>query len=1025
MKCVTLPYGNEGWNEKVRIVEEIIASRPKPPFIYNDVLVLVPSSRMKRMYGRLFLDALQRLHGATALIQPEVRTLHQFLEKQYARLNSPRVIDENSRLIVLEGLVKERLIDNPLFSQSPDLLAPSLSSALAKMIEQLSAAGVAPEDLAAKIKESEFYDKPQVRLLLNVYARYGAVLEKRGLTDPAGMRATLLKKIDPAWFALYREIIIDNIQDAGKIESDILRKMAECGNVTYVLDAPSLELLSRAGDFHPLRITKEFISSLGIVPAVEGTQANTDDQFLASALFSDKPFDDVVKNAPAPASFKKEINLLSAVNTREEVSLIAGMVKTSIKNGTSADSVLVAFPALDEYGPLVEEIFTDYGIPYNRALGRQLSTSPVTTSIVSLLRACQDGFSGASLLRIFSSPFLKFADQPSLAPVLDRLMREKRITGGKERLLFALNHRSTEERKTDVLSGPLNELFTALEPFSTQETAQLSLWMDRLGGLIAWSGLGARVALIHGPLNINLQAYRKLSETLDALARSGKLFPEYRYTFHEWLFLLKKTFMHTRFQVPPEDEGGVQILGLEESMGRPWKEIYLGGLMDGAFPQRLPQNIFLPEATLELLGVRTLERARLNAAYHFYRLLLSAEKVTLTWPENDGDRPVVPSPFLEELAPLKKSGLINRGIKKTSGIQFSLKVAESQSIPELAKAISLSANIQDIQRIMSAELKGISGIKSAIEYTSGDATFTRVPQHKKQFWVTELDDYINCPYDYYIKHVLGIALLEEPTEDISPLARGSKVHAILRNFYLAWNTPVTKESREEARALLKKLAHSSFDKEADTVRNRREKALFLNVMAERFLDAEEEFWKQGMRPAYLEQKIGSFKLLLSNGEEVELSAKIDRIDADKNGNFIIVDYKTGKYPQPKMNLEQDIFQLPVYSVMALSALSDKGPALHKPIGLAYYDLAGKTGAGARDVVLYNKDALEAQPALKPKASPKSAEDFEAILKQSMDKARKAVEGILAGEFKSKPQDENKCRYCPNGMMCGKDHDQQP
>jgi CRISPR/Cas system-associated exonuclease Cas4 (RecB family) len=36
----------------------------------------------------------------------------------------------------------------------------------------------------------------------------------------------------------------------------------------------------------------------------------------------------------------------------------------------------------------------------------------------------------------------------------------------------------------------------------------------------------------------------------------------------------------------------------------------------------------------------------------------------------------------------------------------------------------------------------------------------------------------------------------------------------------------------------------------------------------------------------------------------------------------------------------------------------------------------------------------------------------------MDKARKAVEGILAGDFASKPQDENKCRYCQNAVMCG-------
>jgi ATP-dependent helicase/DNAse subunit B len=229
---------------------------------------------------------------------------------------------------------------------------------------------------------------------------------------------------------------------------------------------------------------------------------------------------------------------------------------------------------------------------------------------------------------------------------------------------------------------------------------------------------------------------------------------------------------------------------------------------------------------------------------------------------------------------------------------------------------------------------------------------------------------------------------------------------------------VTKENRDGARALLISLAEKTFSYEADTFRNRREKELFLTVMAERFLDAEEEFWKQGMRPAYLEQKIEQYRLVLSNGEEVELSAKIDRIDVDENGNFIIVDYKTGKYPLPNIDIEQDIFQLPVYAVMAQHVGARRAVTLRQPIGLAYYDLKGKTGASARDVVLYDKEVRNDHPSSKPKASPKTAEEFEAILKQSMDKARKAVEGILAGDFSSTPQDENKCRYCPNEMMCG-------
>ncbi len=71
---------------------------------------------------------------------------------------------------------------------------------------------------------------------------------------------------------------------------------------------------------------------------------NSDDRFLASTVFSDKPFAETMQNAPSPSTFLKTINLLSTINTREEVSMIAGMVKRSLKDGIVPDSILVAFP---------------------------------------------------------------------------------------------------------------------------------------------------------------------------------------------------------------------------------------------------------------------------------------------------------------------------------------------------------------------------------------------------------------------------------------------------------------------------------------------------------------------------------------------------------------------------------------------------------------------------------------------------------------------------------------------------------
>lgn len=1026
MRTIVIPFGEAGWRERVRILEDLIASRPGPPYLYGDLLLIVPSSRLRRTYGKLFLDIMERRFAARAVGQPAVRTLSQLFQELAERMGGPALIDENSRLVLFEGIVKGLMTGRSGFGDRPDLLAPSLAAAVADMVEELSSAGVTHEKLSAAVKDAEVGDKPQVVLLLDAYRRYRSILETKGLADPATMLGLVAERFDPAWLAPYRTIIIDSLHQADALQAEILRKVISRDNCTVIVEAASPDSIRSAGDHHPLRLIRDLAARTGLLLGRDGTTEDADGRFLARALFTERTFAEAAQDAP-PA-FGRDLSLQSAVNMREEVSFIARSVKASIASGTQPDAILVAFPSLDEYAPLAEEIFSDFGIPYNRALGRQLASSPVTTAVISLLQAVQDDGSGPSLLRVLSSPFLELGAAPGAASSLDRFLRRRRITGGIVRVLSALSRHAPDEEGPRLLTGPLGKLNEMLSPFSADGTAPLGLWMERLTGLLDRAGLAGRVSVVKGSLNINLQALRKLDETLASLHQAGRLFPEYRFTFSEWLFLLKKTLLHVRFQVPPDDEGGVQVLGMEESSGQPWSEVFVGGLVDGKFPQRLPQNIFLPEAALEPLGVTALETARRTAAYHFYRLLCSSPRVALTWPENVGDKPVVPSPFLKELEPLRIAKVLNRGRERTSGIQFGLSFDESRSIPELAKAAALGGTAPGLDRVMGADIPGIAGIRSAIAapLLANPAPFPA--RDALVFRVTELDAYLACPYDYYVTRVLGVTPLAEVSEDISPLDRGIAVHSILSAFYRAWDRPVTEADREACRKVLAQLADAGF-RGPDTFRNRRERIRFLTVMAERFLDAEEAFWRQDLKPAYLEQEIASFPLVLSDGTEVELHGTIDRIDVDKDGNFIIVDYKTGKYPQPGNGIDQDIFQLPVYAVMAKHALSDAAgarravpsgdtaPPLKNPVGLAYYDLSGRIGRLCRDVVLYDESSGITQTATKPEASSKTAEEFSEILSQSIAKARQAAEGIRAGHFAREPKDEDRCRFCPNAALC--------
>jgi len=69
MKTVVLPYGNAGWKAKEDLLEAVLSVRKGAPFLYNDVLIIVPSKRMKRTYGRLFLEFAER-NSSAGLAQP-------------------------------------------------------------------------------------------------------------------------------------------------------------------------------------------------------------------------------------------------------------------------------------------------------------------------------------------------------------------------------------------------------------------------------------------------------------------------------------------------------------------------------------------------------------------------------------------------------------------------------------------------------------------------------------------------------------------------------------------------------------------------------------------------------------------------------------------------------------------------------------------------------------------------------------------------------------------------------------------
>ena len=250
--------------------------------------------------GGGFLDRIGKLFGNISLVPPHVLTLYQFIRHLSASLTGATLMDESSRLVLLEGVVKGLMSGESAFGKNPDVFAPALSAAVADMIEQLTSAGVSAERLSEAVAESDFPDKASVRLLTRAFRRYEDLLAAKGLVDPDGLLSLITESFDTALLSPYSRIVIDGLPDAGRLQSLLLGKIAAHDGCTVLVEAPSPESVKQAGPYHPLRLTREFLEDMGFAPGAASPGMTADDLYVSGTIFSDRPFAATRACTPGP-----------------------------------------------------------------------------------------------------------------------------------------------------------------------------------------------------------------------------------------------------------------------------------------------------------------------------------------------------------------------------------------------------------------------------------------------------------------------------------------------------------------------------------------------------------------------------------------------------------------------------------------------------------------------------------------------------------------------------------------------------
>lgn len=316
---------------------------------------------------------------------------------------------------------------------------------------------------------------------------------------------------------------------------------------------------------------------------------------------------------------------------------------------------------------------------------------------------------------------------------------------------------------------------------------------------------------------------------------------------------------------------GLQIMGMLESRVLDFETVIITSVNEGILPSGKNTNSLIPFDVKIETGLPTYNEKDAIYTYHFYRILQRAKNVYLVY-----------NTEVEALNGGEKSRFITQlEVEKIHNINTKLIVPKISKIDLTLKAISKNEEI-------------ISKLKSVAE--SG-------------FSPSSLTTFIRNPIDFYNEKVLGVKETDDVEEIVAAKTLGTIIHNTLEEFYKPFegvflDVEIIKSMVLKVNNTVEKNFLDVY-KQGDITKG---KNLIVFEIAKRyvsnFLYQEIEALKDGntIKIISVESDLSIPIEIAELNFPIKLKGKVDRVD-EYNGTTRIIDYKTGKVEQNKVQLE--------------------------------------------------------------------------------------------------------------------------
>ncbi|MDD5142404.1 PD-(D/E)XK nuclease family protein [Methanoregula sp.] len=719
----------------------------------------------------------------------------------------------------------------------------------------------------------------------------------------------------------------------------------------------------------------------------------------------------------------------------------------------------MAFPDLRENYGIIEEVFSDFGIPWNAGIGPRLSQAPVIQFLIAIAGIGERGFSREDVVRVVGSPYFRSAVPGGTAHLdaaeVDLVSRYAGIDGPHpswDRQLEWLHRELRDPKKARNYPGisvqTVERVAEGLKVFRSdlEILAGKKNLRDHIRGFRSFLALWNIPHLYSAPdeptKDREIQSYQKFCSRLEALEKAAWLPDDEVITagaFSRYITSITEEPDESGL----EDSDGVTVLGLRESQHLRFPVVFIGGLVEGTFPRlttRLPFTNTLENARM---GTRSLSEILREEQYFFLAAILSAQKtVYLSAPLADGEKPLLTSAFFERVkmrignSPWPDADATARSASRhTAAIEAGSLIRDAK-VCEALEMIPDALGIDNLAERVNMERYHRTGVcdSSYDGILSGDETIQEAlaghygPDHV--YSPTSLETYANCPFAYFLGRVINLKELPEVEPNLSASDRGTAIHDILSAFYRQWRSAghnkVSLASLNDATEMILKiaseeLAQYSFQSplwDATRILMLGDKYTGPGYF-ERFLINEAGEENSPLIPSRFEFSFGMeagesddpssvpepVELVSQDGgQKMFIRGRIDRVDLTPDGQFVIYDYKSGlQHPKAKEIEAGTALQLPLY-LSAFETISG-----NHGVGGGYYKIRREI---TRSLVLADPSAKDLMISrVRPSA------DFSGTIQHSRDCAFAYIEGIRNGRFPLPAEEECPNTYCEFRQIC--------